>query len=455
MLCSLLQLALTKCRDTIIGVPGRIKGISGGEMKRLSFASEVLTNPPLMLCDEPTSGLDSFMAQNVVSVLKNMALKGKTVVVTIHQPSSEVFSMFDKLLLMAEGRVAFLGSTEDACKFFRDLGAACPSNYNPADFFIQMLAIVPTREESCRQTIEMVCDSFQASEAGQRIAEEGETQKEMRDAADARSRRLFRGSEDQWMVLDKGRSPYKASWWAQLRAVLWRSWISIIKEPIVIKVRVLQTLIVSAVIGVIYYGQEMDQDGVMNINGALFIFLTNMTFQNVFAVINVFCAEMPVFMREHFNGMYRVDIYFLCKTLAEVPVFAVLPVIFTCVTYYLVGLNPNILRFIVANIVVMLVANVAVSLGYLISCVSTSISMALAIGPPIIIPFLLFGGFFLNNSSVPPYLKWLSYLSWFKYGNEALLINQWSDVQHIECTHSNATCPKNGHVVLEALDFSE
>jgi ATP-binding cassette, subfamily G (WHITE), eye pigment precursor transporter len=103
------EIGLTKCADTMIGIPGRIKGISGGEMKRLAFASEVLTNPPLMFCDEPTSGLDAFMAQNVVSVLRDMAARGKTVIVTIHQPSSEVFAMFDRLLLMSEGRVAYLG----------------------------------------------------------------------------------------------------------------------------------------------------------------------------------------------------------------------------------------------------------------------------------------------------------------------------------------------------------
>lgn len=78
----------------------------------------MLTDPPLMFCDEPTSGLDSFMAQNVVSVLAGMARKGKTVVCTIHQPSSEVFSLFDKVLLMAEGRVAFLGAPDHACRFF-------------------------------------------------------------------------------------------------------------------------------------------------------------------------------------------------------------------------------------------------------------------------------------------------------------------------------------------------
>ena len=64
------ELCLKKSEHTLIGVPGRIKGLSGGEMRRLSFASEVLTNPPLMFCDEPTSGLDAYMAQNIVEVMK-------------------------------------------------------------------------------------------------------------------------------------------------------------------------------------------------------------------------------------------------------------------------------------------------------------------------------------------------------------------------------------------------
>lgn len=83
--------------------------------------------------------------------------------------------------------------------------------------------------------------------------------------------------------------------------------------------------------------------------------------------------------------------------------------------------------------------------------------MALSIGPPIIIPFLLFGGFFLNAASVPEYFKWLSYMSWFRYGNEALLINQWADVApgEIKCTRLNATCPRDGHIVLEMLNFDE
>lgn len=89
------KLALTKCRHTVIGIPGRIKGLSGGEMKRLSFASEVLTDPPLMFCDEPTSGLDSFMAHQVVSVLK--ALTGKSLKISFE--SLKIKSFYNYWLL--------------------------------------------------------------------------------------------------------------------------------------------------------------------------------------------------------------------------------------------------------------------------------------------------------------------------------------------------------------------
>ncbi|XP_060816779.1 protein white-like isoform X1 [Bombus pascuorum] len=443
------ELALSKCKNTVIGQPGRIKGLSGGEMKRLSFASEVLTDPPLMFCDEPTSGLDSFMAHQVVSVLKTLTdsgdvvARGKTIVVTLHQPSSELFALFDRILLMAEGRVAFMGTTSQACTFFETLGAACPSNYNPADYFIQMLAVVPGQETSCRHAINTVCDTFQKSDHGIKIALEAEAVNgEFEDSL-------------QDTKYSKNRSPYKASWCEQFHAVLWRSWLSVIKEPILIKVRLLQTVMVSLLVGIVYFDQRLDQDGAMNINGALFIFLTNMTFQNVFAVINVFCAELPIFLREHRNGMYRTDVYFLCKTLAEAPIFIAVPLLFTIIAYPMIGLYPGIDHFFITAGIVALVANVSTSFGYLISCVSSNLSMALSIGPPVIIPFLLFGGFFLNTASVPSYFKWFSYLSWFRYGNEALLINQWSQVEFIECTRSNATCPKSGQMVLQTFNFKQ
>lgn len=77
-----------------------------------------ITNPSLLFCDEPTSGLDSFMAQSIVETMKSIAKQGKTIICTIHQPSSETFEMFDSLCLMAEGRVAYTGNLQNAAHFF-------------------------------------------------------------------------------------------------------------------------------------------------------------------------------------------------------------------------------------------------------------------------------------------------------------------------------------------------
>lgn len=100
---------------------------------------------------QPTSGLDSFMAEAVVSIVK--AARGKTVVCTIHQPSSSVFAMFDKFMLLAEGRVAFLGPRVDAIPFFNSIGFKVPEDYNPADFFVHQLATIPGHEDECRAKV--------------------------------------------------------------------------------------------------------------------------------------------------------------------------------------------------------------------------------------------------------------------------------------------------------------
>lgn len=436
------DLSLGKCQNTIIGVPGRVKGLSGGERKRLAFASEALTDPPLLLCDEPTSGLDSFMAHSVVQVLKKLSQKGKTVILTIHQPSSELFELFDKILLMAEGRVAFLGTPNEAADFFAYLGAQCPTNYNPADYYVQVLAVMPGKEQESKERIAKICDNFAVG----RVSREME-QTFQKMAVKANGVPLDEDSNH----------PYNATWFTQLRAVLWRSWLTVLKEPLLVKVRLIQTTMVAVLIGLIFLGQQLTQDGVMNINGAIFLFLTNMTFQNVFATINVFTSELPVFMREARSRLYRCDTYFLGKTIAELPLFLTVPFVFTSIAYPLIGLRPGLHHYLTALAIVTLIANVSTSFGYLISCASSSTSMALSIGSPVIIPFLLFGGFFLNSGSVPVYFKWLSYLSWFRYGNEGLLINQWSDVQagEIACTKSNTTCPSSGRVILETLNFSE
>lgn len=109
------EMGLQDCSDRRIG-NWHMRGISGGEKKRVSIALEILTRPQLLFLDEPTSGLDSASAFFVVQILKNIAHAGKTVVSAIHQPSSEVFALFDHLCLLSGGVTVYFGEAKLAAK---------------------------------------------------------------------------------------------------------------------------------------------------------------------------------------------------------------------------------------------------------------------------------------------------------------------------------------------------
>ncbi|KAK8393901.1 hypothetical protein O3P69_006915 [Scylla paramamosain] len=437
------QLGLNGSEHTRIGTPGQDRRLSGGEIKRLSFACEVLTNPSLLFCDEPTSGLDSFMAQNVVSMMKGMAERGKTVLSTIHQPSSEVFAMFDRVLFLAEGRVAFLGSCDEALRFFGKLGMNCPAQYNPADYFICQLSIEPGRQETCRYRIHSVCDTFELNDLGKAVLEDVNA-----------NQRLQNHEDEVYGHQREDKSPYKSPWWKQFHWVLWRSWLQTIREPRLIGVRFLQGLAMSVILGLMYNRKGSYVD-VMSINGSLFVLVGNMTFQNMSLVIHTFCTNKELFLRENHNGMYRPDVYFLSKNIVEAPVFTLYAIMYTSIFYFLAGFPHDRDHYLVCVGTSILLAWCSVSFGYFLSCLAPNLSVAVLVMAPFLLLMRLLSGFFINLRSIPLFMKIISYLSWFTYGNEVLLINQWAGVTNITCSPTATRCYPNGAAILEQLGFSE
>ncbi|KAK3797704.1 hypothetical protein RRG08_054721 [Elysia crispata] len=451
------EMGLSKCASSRIGSPGGArKGISGGERKRLSFASEALTNPPIFFCDEPTSGLDTFMAQNIVHTLKKMAARGRVILCTIHQPSSDIFSMFNQILLLAEGRTAFMGSQQQAMDFFAKLQYPCPSNYNPADHYILTLAVEPDNEAECRNRTHYICDTFKESAEAKVIFDQ--TEEILNSAQEKKSDPVI----EQALA---GGSRYESSWIKQFRYLFWRAWVGMLRDAILFRVRIAQVFTVGIIIGLVYLRQSLEQKSVMSINGAIFLLITNTSFSNLFAVVNSFPLELSVFFREYGTGLYRADTYYLAKTIVEVPLFVLITVFFTTLTYWMIGLYDSWEAYLIAVGVLLLVANVAISLGYLVSTLCGSVTVALAVAPPLLIPFMLFGGLFVNNDNIPVYFIWLKYLSWFKLANEVLMVNQWQNVHNITCDAipGNNTLPpmsdpclyKTGDDVLNYTGFDK
>ncbi|RZB81662.1 ABC transporter G family member 9-like isoform X2 [Glycine soja] len=162
------ELDLTHCKDTIMGGP-LLRGVSGGEWKRVSIGQQLLTNPSLLLVDEPTSGLDSTTARRIVLTLCELAKDGRTVIMTIHQPSSKLFYMFQKILLLSDGRSLYFGKGENVMNYFSSIGYTPSVAMNPTDFLLDLANGIYSEnlEEDTNATKQVLLSAFESNLASQ------------------------------------------------------------------------------------------------------------------------------------------------------------------------------------------------------------------------------------------------------------------------------------------------
>nr|CAD2182767.1 unnamed protein product [Meloidogyne enterolobii] len=513
------ELGLKNCANTLIGWPNRLKGLSGGERKRLAFASEIMTGPPILFCDEPTSGLDSYLAKQVIQVLKDLARrKNMTIIVTIHQPSSQLFEMFDKICLLAEGKLAFLGTTAEAIPFFESLGHTLPDNFNPADFFIGVLADAAKAKGSrgrIHSKVNKICSAFTLSDTGKQLMNELSSNTSSEGSSPPINTEIIKennlnGNNEVLQTFDistdesafstpesveevmedneernegvplfvtttktakleelytksKTMQRYKSTWFQQFRALLRRSFFVTLREPMLLKVKLFQTLLISIILGTIYFQTPIRQTTVMNINGLIFQSIANMNFMFQFAAVHIFCDELPIFMREHLSSLYRVDTYFIAKNIAELIQYIIYPFVFSSIVYWMSGFVHNSLAYASFVASCVCVTNVAISLSYAASCIFGTTDLALAMLPVVVIPLLAFGGFYINQQSLPSYFYPIKFISYFGYAYESAAISQWTRVNTISgCNQTTInnnnlteynTCYLDGMDVLDSLGF--
>lgn len=442
------EMGLTKRADTLIGIPGEIKTLSGGERKRLTFASEIITDPAILFCDEPTTGLDAFMAQQVVDILQNMANKGKTVLCTIHQPSSEVYTMFDNVLYLANGHTAFMGRINEALEFMDQCGYTCPMKFNPADYIIHTLAPVPGKEAEQAKVIEEVTSSYRVSIYSEDISNS--------IAAANKLGFMDQSGDSSIFTNDVEPSGYKSTMATQMKLLLWRSWLGNTRNKRLVRSLYIQNVMVSLLLGLIYIDNNYNQAGIQNINGALYIMQIQGAFSNMYMIVNTFPLEYPLFRRERGNNMYSTGAYFVTHCLAEWPFFFTIPLVYIGICYYMVGLYPAFGTFVYTLLVGVLISFYSVGLSHLIATATVSVSLANNVMPTLRNIITIFGGFFLNTLSVPYFLYPLQWLSVTYYSNELLVINQWRNVDVIACGKlvDADRCLRSGDEVIDSFNFS-
>jgi len=430
------ELGLRKSVDTIIGDVNK-RGISGGERKRVNIAIELITDPSLLFLDEPTSGLDSYTAVNIMETLRSVANNGRTVIFTIHQPRSNIFALFDMLMLLCEGQLVYFGPAKYAVEYFSQLNFVCPQYSNPADYLLDIASIdirTEAKSKKTNETIDFLIRSYPESKLSKEQFSLIEQQ----------------GNEEEMPSSVR----YANNTITQCSLLLGRSAKNFYRNKVLNVIRLIQTLFFAVIIGLLYLRIGNNQTSITDRAGALFFILVNQSFSTIFSVLNQFPVEKAVFMRERASKMYRVLPYYLMKSIVELPGQIFFPILTSVIIYWMIGLNPIVSHFFIFVLIIVLASLSAISLGICISAASPSVDVANTIAPVALVVFMLFGGYFLNGVNIPNYFIWIEYLSFLKYSFSALMQNEFDGLT-FTCTQSQLVRGSNGEALCPLTTGSQ
>nr|CAH7743704.1 unnamed protein product [Callosobruchus chinensis] len=461
-------LELGQCQDTIIGDYIK-RGLSGGEKKRANIACELLTNPSLMLLDEPTSGLDSHAAHGLMTTLKRYAVsEGKTVVITLHQPSSQIFHLCDKLLLLCNGQTAYFGDTCKVVDFFSSVGLNIMPHYNPADFILEQVKgppelrqrIINAAKEARKgkdYPAELQHDYHYISEKyndhSNKIlpATHGPyLEQDTLNAMEPDVRRLWMDTHSHASSSVSSETSdadcyfsWPTSFWTQFKVLSQRNFQEA-RPRMLSKLNWVQTVGLGFLAGLLWFQLERKEQALHDIQGWMFFSTTYWMLFAHFGALSSFPPEREVINKERQSGAYRLSAYYLAKMFGELPLTVSLPAVYHLISYPMLGVHSpmvflTMLGFLLLNTIV------AQSVGFFIGACCMDMQVSITISALYTLATQLFGGYLATN--IPYWLTWMRYLSMVHYAYQNMQIVEFGEGLPIKCA------PHSKYGICAELDY--
>ncbi|KAL0733068.1 hypothetical protein Bca4012_009278 [Brassica carinata] len=368
-----------------------VRGISGGERRRVSIGVEVIHDPKVLILDEPTSGLDSTSALQIIDMLKLMAeTRGRTIILTIHQPGFRIVKLFNSVLLLANGSSLNQGSVDQLGFYLRSNGLQPPLHENIVEFAIESIEAI-TKHQRLQKSSRVVAHHHVLTPS------QGEGR-----SGKFTLQQLFQQSK----VADVGtmkigtefKRDFANSRLGETMILTHRFSKNIFRTKELFACRTVQMLGSGIVLGLIFHNLKDDLKGARERVG-LFAFILTFLLTSTIEALPIFLQEREILMKETSSGSYRVSSYAVANGLVYLPFLLIQrfcsPSQSNSVVVCFSALVPN---FIVGNSV--------------ISGVMGS--------------FFLFSGYFISKNEIPGYWIFMHYISLFKYPFEGFLINEFS-----------------------------
>ncbi|XP_052192050.1 pleiotropic drug resistance protein 3-like [Diospyros lotus] len=437
-------LGLNICADTVVGDAMR-RGISGGQKKRLTTGEMIVGPSKALFMDEISNGLDSSTTYQIVASFQQLAhITDATVVMALLQPAPETFDLFDDVILMAEGKIVYHGPHTHILELFEDCGFRCPERKGIADFLQEVLSVKDQaqywhRTEQIHRfvSVDMFSRKFKESASGKKLDEElleqFMTSKSHKDA----------------LCFHK----YSLSKWVLFRACMSREFLLMRRNSFVYVFKSAQLTMMAFIAMTLFLRTQMDVD-IVYANyylGALFYSLVVLFFDGI-AELSMTVARLPVFYKHRDLYFYPAWAYAIPTIILKIPISMLGALIWTSLTYFVIGYSPDIGRFFRQFIILFALHSTATSMFRFLAAVFRTMVASSTAGSLAIAFLYLLGGFVIPYPSMPAWLKWGFWLSPMAYCEIGITVNEFRAPRWQKMLPTNTTIGQQT-LASRGLDF--
>ncbi|KAK7466063.1 Multidrug resistance protein [Stygiomarasmius scandens] len=408
-----------------------IRGVSGGERKRVSIAEVVLSGSPLQCWDNSTRGLDSATALEFVKSLKlSSKYAGTTAVVAIYQASQSIYDLFDKVTVLYEGRQIYFGRTGDAKKFFVDMGFLCPERQTTADFLTSLTnpeerQARPGYENLVPRTPDEFAKRWQQSQERQRLTLEIDRWN-LRFPVGGEQLDKFRQSRKSSQAKGmRSKSPYTISLPMQIRMCLRRGFQRLRGDLSLFFATVIGNTIMGLIVSSIFFNLKANTDSFFSRGSLLFFAILMNAFSSVLEILSLY-EQRPIVEKHSRMALYHPTAEAISSMICDLPAKITTAITFNLTLYFMTNLNRTPSAFFTFLLFSFMCTMVMSMIFRTIGASSRTIHQAMTPAALIILGLIIYTGFTIPTRDMKGWLRWLNYIDPIGYAFESLMINEFT-----------------------------
>ncbi|PKS10963.1 hypothetical protein jhhlp_002722 [Lomentospora prolificans] len=415
-----------------------IRGVSGGERKRVTIAEAALSGAPLQCWDNSTRGLDS---ANAVEFCKTLRLQtelfNNTACVSIYQAPQSAYDLFDKATVLYEGRQIFFGKATEARQYFINLGFECPARATTPDFLTSMTSpqeriVRPGFEGKAPRTPDEFAAAWKASAEYKALQAEIEAFKSNHEI-DGPDAIAFRANKKaQQAKGQRSKSPFTLSYIQQVQLCLWRGFRRLIGDPSLTVGALIGNFIMSLIIGSVFYDLDMTTASFFK-RGALIFFACLMNaFSSALEILTLY-AQRPIVEKHARYALYHPSAEAVASMLVDMPYKVMNCIAFNVVLYFMTNLKREPGAFFFFLLMSFWTVLAMSMIFRTIASASRTLSQAMVPAAILILGLVIFTGFVIPIDYMLGWCRWMNYIDPLAYAFESLMVNEFHHRQ-FTCT---------------------